>query len=325
MINPVFIRSRLNDFCFIFIIGNFLASIYALFYSIYNATINGYPFGVASFDLYFKELHHHTYFSLNALIAIIFVIHLFFDHGIKLRKRIFLLFAWFGLNLAVYVATSRVGIFLTLMVDIIFIWKLFGLFKFRWLKYAAILGFIIVFVFSIGRNNKLHYLKSKDNNLLVRIITKNKTNQRQIIWEKALQLMWQRFPFGYGTGTFKSVMSEELKTEIEEGRIKFPNPDAHNQYLEITFENGLIGLTALLMLLIFPFWTGLRKRNLILILYMAVFAVVFIFESILKRQWGVETFIITYSLLVIYLSDYEEDDKKSAGISAVLNNEIIKS
>jgi len=76
------------------------------------------------------------------------------------------------------------------------------------------------------------------------------------LWKDILPLsLWQPW-FGYGLGTFEKL------TEFYRG-FSLGSLEAHNDYLKIFIENGIIGLTAyfwVIIGLLFPFGKYLRKQ-----------------------------------------------------------------
>jgi glycosyltransferase involved in cell wall biosynthesis/O-antigen ligase len=310
VIEPGRIGEKYDSFMYSFIIGNLLTSLYALGYSVYNVLNDHLSLSVYRIDLFFSELHHHTYFSLNALIALLFIIKLVFRDRHNYKVWLFLTPAWFAINIAIYVATSRIGLFLALILNLLFVWKLIKSFSLRWLQYLSIVVFLILFVFSLSYNNNLDFLRNSDRNIFSRIWNKNNRNTRTIIWKEALKGGWENFPVGHGSFTFKTIMSERLSQYIANGSVAFKDPDAHNQYLEAFFETGLAGITLLFLLLFIPFRLALKRKQPLFAVFLMVFMVVFLFESLLKRRWGVESFIFLYSLLAIQLKNQPDSPGK---------------
>jgi O-antigen ligase len=78
---------------------------------------------------------------------------------------------------------------------------------------------------------------------------------RVVFFKNTLELVKDRPILGYGTGSFAKEYRERFGS-AEEGWRGSVTTDPHNQYLFILVENGLIGLTAFLMLLIAGFFVA---------------------------------------------------------------------
>jgi O-antigen ligase len=291
-----------------FILGNLFATLYALGHSLLNLLVSDFAFSAYNLDRFFGELHHHTYYSLNALVAMLLIMYLVLKHKSGKFFLYAMLITWIVLDMGIFIAASRIGMFLAFLLNLVFIWLLAGRLKYRWLRYAGALIFFIAFILVIMNSSTFSYLKEKDNNLIVRILTENKQSIRLIIWKEATAQAWDAFPFGHGTGTLSREMSASLHKEIREGIIHMKAPDAHNQFIETFFETGLAGILILLTLFTLPLWLAIRRKKLLFSAFLMVFFFVCIFESVFKRQWGVESFILFYNVFSISLINQESSE-----------------
>jgi len=104
-----------------------------------------------------------------------------------------------------------------------------------------------------------------------------------------------------GTGN----ASEELKKEfISRGYVKgyYDNLNAHNQYIEILLENGLIGLILFMAIFGYMIYIAVSERNILYGLFIIMMIVFFFFETILNRLAGVTFFPLFSFLLLQYKS-----------------------
>lgn len=92
------------------------------------------------------------------------------------------------------------------------------------------------------------------DNLVVSLLGRDETfSGRTVIWE-AVILLWQQKPligFGYGAG------AELIRPQLS-GMLFASAVDAHNGYLDILAETGIIGLTTYIALLVVVFRRGFR-------------------------------------------------------------------
>lgn len=88
------------------------------------------------------------------------------------------------------------------------------------------------------------------------------TRHRFVMWHTAIDIIKDHPLLGTGVGTFKKIhpkyQSKYLRTEkygIFQGLSQF----AHNDYLEITANTGILGLGSFLWLIVTLYWTGLKR------------------------------------------------------------------
>jgi O-antigen ligase len=102
---------------------------------------------------------------------------------------------------------------------------------------------------------------------------------------------------GVGTGD----ASDELKKEFKNrGYINgyYDNLNAHNQFLEILLENGLIGLILFLTILGYMSYIAISQRNILSGLFIIMMFVFFMFETVLNRLSGISFFAFLSFLLI---------------------------
>ncbi|MBN1952642.1 MAG: glycosyltransferase [Bacteroidales bacterium] len=342
VIDPKIISRNLNRFLFFFILGNLLISIHGMLYSLYWVIRDGNPVRAYELDQVFSTLHHHTYYSLNALLGLIFIIRLWFRPRNNLLMKVFLIISSLVINLTVFVASSRVGLVLLLVVDIYLVWRLIRSFEAFWQKAALTIAFLGILVIGYRWNNNLDYLRSDtgeadsarvespnsfraedvnmklaksenipadplvpdttvqaEKSLLQRFWDKGSKGTRQYIWAAALKEGWRRFPVGHGTARSNAVLKESLREKYLEGEVKLRSPNAHNQFLEIFLENGLPGLLIFFLLLYGLYREARLGRQKLVLAFLGIFIVIALFETILKRRLGVQSFSLFYVIFII--------------------------
>lgn len=82
---------------------------------------------------------------------------------------------------------------------------------------------------------------------------KTVSDQRWYIWRGAIGMFQDKPIAGYGLGTFKDVYNGQYKMATAE---KVDYSHAHNMYLHIASEAGVIGLTGLLVLYLYTLYYG---------------------------------------------------------------------
>jgi len=97
--------------------------------------------------------------------------------------------------------------------------------------------------------------------------------------------------------------SAELKKEFKKKGYTYGyynDLNAHNQFLEVLLENGLIGLVIFLGILGYMIFIAVSERNLVYGLFILMILIFFSFESALNRLAGI-TFFSLFSFLLIHI------------------------
>ncbi|WLV24430.1 O-antigen ligase family protein [Aciduricibacillus chroicocephali] len=197
----------------------------------------------------FNLVSYKGFYALENYYAVLLYCMFFFSvlalvYSRKFARILYILLA-FG-NLALIYATSArsvmIGIFITACAALFL--KLFRS-KFRYLFYLILLGnmaFIGIYIWlkttSIG--NVL-------NDLSRSIFNKNLFSGRIEIWEQIFREIMAKPLLGHGVGADARMFTEQRLT-------------AHNFYLQVLLENGIVGLVIMLLVL-FGIWK-LLNRNL---------------------------------------------------------------
>jgi len=122
---------------------------------------------------------------------------------------------------------------------------------------------------------------------------------RILIWQTSLELIKNNPLFGVGTGDVKT----ELMKLYEEKNIKLAMDEtlnAHNQYLQTFIALGIIGFVALIACFVLPAVYAFRKKHLLYLLFLAIFAFNLLVESMIERQAGVVFYALFNSFLFYY-------------------------
>ena len=122
------------------------------------------------------------------------------------------------------------------------------------------------------------------------------TTQRVIIWQTALELSIENMPFGVGTGdvleTLQNAYRPKGYTYMYQRKL-----NCHNQYLETTLGLGIFGLLALLIWLVVPFYSAIKKKDALLLGFVIIVAMNMLVESMLETRAG-SNFIPLFTILL---------------------------
>jgi len=120
---------------------------------------------------------------------------------------------------------------------------------------------------------------------------------RYILWESAVRAT----PgiFGVGTGDYRQAIQDYyLSQNLDEFAGEAYN--AHNQFIQLLFSNGIPGVLALIILLIHPLYVVYKDQNTIGLLTLFPFVIYSVTEVFLGRYQGVVLFAVVHQLWLTY-------------------------
>jgi O-antigen ligase len=121
---------------------------------------------------------------------------------------------------------------------------------------------------------------------------------RILIWKSALEVIKKNPVTGVGIGDVRDELMEIYENVGDEDIIK-SRYNAHNQFLEIAVEGGLISLFIFLSLVVYMIYTAISRQNLMFGQFLIIIMVFFMFETVLYRLAGVSFFSV-FSFLLLY-------------------------
>ena len=125
-----------------------------------------------------------------------------------------------------------------------------------------------------------------------------KEDPRLVIWKSALEIASKNFLLGVGIGDVREELSEEFLRigEVQMAKDRF---NAHNQFLEVLLENGIIGLIIFISIFVCMFYIAFSDKNLLYIIFILMTLMFFMFETVLYRLAGVSFFSL-FSFILIH-------------------------
>jgi len=114
----------------------------------------------------------------------------------------------------------------------------------------------------------------------------NSINTRLEIWKDSWQIISENWLYGVGTGDVKDVLLEKYKKDHFLIGYK-DRRNAHEQFLQTFIALGVIGFLTLFAMIILPAWASLRDRYYLYLVFLLIFAVNIMVESMLENQAGV--------------------------------------
>jgi O-antigen ligase len=107
------------------------------------------------------------------------------------------------------------------------------------------------------------------------------------------------FLWGVGTGDYKSVLNEYYRKTGQELFAR-ESLNSHNQFIQIFFSNGFLGLIAFSIIIIRPLYMAFRNNDQLGILLIFPFLIYGMTEVFLGRYQGVVFFALLHQTLVSF-------------------------
>tara|TARA_Y100000385_G_scaffold261526_1_gene292336 strand:- start:401 stop:1663 length:1263 start_codon:yes stop_codon:yes gene_type:complete len=286
-----------------YIFGIIISCFFCLSVSIYNYFIHNDVgcFFYAKLSLF----HHPSYFAmyLNFAIGLLLLNNISPFLKIKInRNKSYLLIVF--LTIFVVLLSSRTGWITNILIQFIF---LIFYFKNKAFKTNIFIYIIVVIVSYVSIYNipnlkrRAGELTSKVKLSLSNPITENQsnipkiikktssTNSRKIAWELSIDLIKNKFLFGYGTGLGQKELNKKF---FENGYkiLKNKSLNCHNQFLQFQLDHGLIGSICLLFFTFIMLIFSLVEKDYLYALFLTIIILNFMTESMLETQSGVVFF-----------------------------------
>jgi len=282
-------EKRLNLIFYSFILGLTVTSFICLISAMLSFNKSG-----DSNSFFFYELTnvlnlHPTYFAYYLIFAITFALYLLYYQKSPVNPTIgaLIITFFFFMLLLTGGTTSFISL---LFVFSFFILKFFLDKSTREQRLAFALVFtMMILMFTINSIDQTgHQIASNDS------------WDRFELWKSAI-LANPNFLFGVGTGDYKGVLNEFY---LSHGMEKFAsqNLNSHNQFIQIYFSNGLMGLVAVLILVGRPLYLSFKNNNSFGILVFFPFLIYGVTEVFLGRYQGVVFFVLLHQLFINYLN-----------------------
>ncbi len=242
------------------------------------------------FGVHFSSLMQISYFALYLALAIS---ALFFRlEGFKGKKIVVFIFV-----IAILQTTSLAGILN--LVTVLFLAIIYRM-KSKRKKTVIVFGFIGLILLSALYHPRI--------NSTIRGVYKTFQGEnspeypkqpRLMTWEVAIKAIAKNGIFGVGIGNSQKELNKRYKEMgFEKGSRE--NLNAHNQYLQILLECGILGLVTLLFILYSllkrTIYIEERERPFVLCFFLLI-VTSFMFESILSRYIGISFFAFFISLM----------------------------
>jgi O-antigen ligase len=249
------------------------------------------------YGTYFAIFQHPSYLAMYVLFSVFIAFESFFDETLSKKIRSGWLLVSIMLLASIYFLSSRSAMLATLiMVPCYFFYKSRERKKIKYAWLIIIISLVIVTPI-ILKNNRINVMTNAISQKSVIEVVKD--DERIIVWNAAFNIIRKNLIFGVGTGDVNAELLVENErmgnTELVENRI-----NAHNQYIEVLLEDGLIGLIIFLSVIGTMAYIALSDKNLLYFVFIIIVSFFFLFETMLNRLAGVSFFAI-FSFLLLHI------------------------
>ena len=280
---PVTVYSRefiFRHFTYAVIIASVFAVIKAVYFYTYN--LGDYFY----YDDFGELLNKHTtYFALFVVVGMLYCLN-------EVISRRITLFIWIAIPffiLILYMLSVRISLIGLFIGSFILLFYKSNI----TLKWVAIMALPVLLLFYFTP----HFQKRFDYNPI-----ENKEISdmafRKLHWKSVIETI-QEQPLLFGVGTrgnrdllYKKYEENELIAAVEE------EYNAHNQFLEVLLDYGLIGFLFFMTLLFYIARSFIKAKDPFAISVFALFIIFMITESILVRHSGIVLFSFLISILI---------------------------
>lgn len=246
---------------------------------------------------------HPTYYSLYLIVGLIFLLF----SGIEIKRLKIITLLLFTVTLILL--QTRVAY---LVLGILLIIKIFGSSRKAMIYWGAFLAIlIIVILFLMPANftkNKQIFPESEDYSVLIGTNSEDGITQRFWLWGTALEQIKEHRFSGFGLKSqqalfkwkvHKQILENENDPAYDKAALQVASLNLHNQYLQILYEAGILGLSIFVLSILLALRAGIKLKNKLFIFIYVTFLIFLFTENLLDRQMGIYfySFIIPFFLL----------------------------
>lgn len=237
---------------------------------------------------------HPAYLAMYIMVAVLICLEYFFNPEMERKEKKMWLLAAILLFPVILLLTRSAVIASVIIFPLYFFLKIRSDYP-HWILFSLAGLFILVFALLLAFNSRIKYTLEDISREKIGATMEN--DIRLNIWRSAWGVIKDHPVIGVGTGNASVELKKEfVKRGYSEGF--YDDLNAHNQFLEILLENGIIGLLIFLWILAYMVFMAVSGQNKLLFLFVLITIIFFFFESMLNRLAGIMFFpFITFLLI----------------------------
>lgn len=273
----------INQFLFGLIAASILALTKVVYFKINNL---GNYFYYSKFSEFLDK--HTTYFSLFVVICLLWLLWLFMNKKgsriLIILGAIALVYIFYLLSVRISIIALAAGSLIIILSSLVSIWK-------RVLT-------IIIIPLLLGSIYFTPYFQKRFDPSITENAEMSDLEFRQLHWKAVLEtIAHNNLLIGYGTRSHRDYLYNKYKEYGLTSAYK-EEYNAHNQYLEVLLEFGLLGFVIFLSLIFYIMWYFFKNRDYYALSILIVFLIYMLTESILKRHSGIVIFSFLIALFL---------------------------
>ncbi len=236
---------------------------------------------------YFAVNHHPSYLSMYVIISLFIALESVFENRAKGLLRVMWIVISFILLSSIYFLSSRSGILLVVLLCPAYFYIRLKQKRNKIIVVLSILMFLFTLVSVTRSNERIKILIAK---ITAGSLKQNSTQFGRLeIWKAAFKIAEDNLLFGVGVGDVRQELMKEYRIMNNKELIE-NKYNAHNQFIEIVLEGGIIELALFLSVIGYMIFIAISEKNLLYGIFIITMLVFFMFESLLYRLSGVAFF-----------------------------------
>jgi O-antigen ligase len=249
------------------------------------------------------EQYHPGYLSLyiNFLIAWlgIYLFEKWSTSGLKLKMLAGSVIIF--LYLFLILLSSKIQLLNVALIALYLVFRFVGLLKLKWVVLSGVIVILasVLFIRSKYVWERFMHISTLDYQLDAPVETFNELTIRFALAECSWEVISANLMLGVGAGDVDHELEKVYyKYDYKFGYLDKQNP--HNEYLSQWLATGLIGLLAFLLTIVIPGIKSVKAKEPAYTIFLLLFVVTFLFESVLERQKGIVFFSLFNSLYLFH-------------------------
>jgi len=276
-----------------------------------NFIVNGSADRLHGYDLVVLMDMHPAVFGLCCLLSIGYLLEEIKRNGREMDQTVRLgtIATVAFLMLFLWLIGNRSSLISLTIISLIYIFRIFRSLSRRLLGVVVLAGIWACSLVAIpALNSRVKELVNQPRSsadVQASVAFPDSKTARLQIWQSVIQVVGNNWILGVGTGDSQAELDKSYNKK-NCAFATFHHCNAHNQYLQETVAFGIPGLIIFLLCLLVPFYSYLHsKDHALYCVFLLVFAIVCMSESILQLSKGIILYSFFNALFAFGLEEHE--------------------
>ena len=241
---------------------------------------------------------HATFFSMQVIIALAYVIYAFFKKGVNGYNRFFLVAFGFILTCGlIQLCSKSIFVILLLIINIAVPYFLLqGATRWKYITVAAICSMIFVVCILNTRTFKERFVTELKTDISKARSTEVEDG-RLSRWKVAFGLIEKSPVIGYGAGSEIGLLQDGFFNHKLYDSYLF-RLNSHSQYISFWLKSGIIGLLIYIATLVYGFKVALQRNDFVMFSFMLTIAIISFSENLLDVDKGIFFYVFFFPFLI---------------------------